>query len=561
MLINNAGIARNLFPHPLPSPSSITQSIDLPSPPSSPLPGPSNPSIKSFQSALWNSGSPDDFAETFATNVTAVYYTTVAFLDLLHQGNIRRQRLEFRASSSGLPVPPYHASQVLSVSSSGSFRIDSKVLSPSYTLSKIACTHLGKMMANLLAPWGIRSNVLAPGVWPTGMQFIISVAESIFYSVHAEMTTSPTPAFKLNPQVLADTVPLRRVGTQEVCCPTGIGHKGMLTLCARTWQGRYFSWLVVLGLMSMGQCGLWTVVGSVLLPALTSLLFLYPQMRLVCIRWVTKPSGYQRPNVSSNITTALSPTFFRSALRKSWASVSVISAVATYKQSHSMAPTTLLGRNGKTHSKVVSFHHHLGVWLPKSSLQVIIGAGPAGHTAAIYLARANLEPVLFEGFMANGFAAGGQLTTTTDGAHHLFSYRVDLIQSHMLLLNIKSVENFPGFPSGVLGPELMDKFREQSIRFGTRIITETVSKIDLSERPFRYWKEGQENREPDTTDAIIIATGASAKRLGLKGEETYWQSGISACAVCDGAVPIFRCVVCSNTDLRPMISLYQEISR
>lgn len=118
--------------------------------------------------------------------------------------------------------------------------------------------------------------------------------------------------------------------------------------------------------------------------------------------------------------------------------------------------------------------------------------------------------------MANGFAAGGQLTTTTD------------------------VENFPGFPSGVLGPELMDKFRAQSLRFGTRIITETVSKIDLSRRPFRYWREYQEESEPETADSVILATGASAKRLGLRGEQTYWQSGISACAVCDGAVPIFR---------------------
>ena len=91
-----------------------------------------------------------------------------------------------------------------------------------------------------------------------------------------------------------------------------------------------------------------------------------------------------------------------------------------------------------------------------------------------------------------------------------------------------------------MGPELMDKFRVQSVRFGTTIITETVSKIDLSERPFRYWRESQEDDEPETADAIIIATGASAKRLGLKGEDMYWQSGISACAVCDGAVPIFR---------------------
>lgn len=86
----------------------------------------------------------------------------------------------------------------------------------------------------------------------------------------------------------------------------------------------------------------------------------------------------------------------------------------------------------------------------------------------------------------------------------------------------------------------MDKFRAQSIRFGTKVITETISKVDLSARPFRYWREGQEGSEPETSDTIILATGASAKRLALKGEETYWQSGISACAVCDGAVPIFR---------------------
>jgi len=86
----------------------------------------------------------------------------------------------------------------------------------------------------------------------------------------------------------------------------------------------------------------------------------------------------------------------------------------------------------------------------------------------------------------------------------------------------------------------MEKFRAQSLRFGTTVITETVSRIDLSARPFRYWREGQEDQEAETADAVIIATGASAKRLGLKGEDIYWQSGISACAVCDGAVPIFR---------------------
>ncbi|KAF9533184.1 hypothetical protein CPB83DRAFT_758202 [Crepidotus variabilis] len=198
MLVNNAGIARNLYSHPLPSPSSSADSSNPPTPPGSPGPGrQSTPSIKAFQSALWETGSVDEFAETFATNVTAVYYTTVAFLDLLHQGNVRRQRLELTPLPDAFPRPPYHTSQVLSVSSSGAFRVDPKVLSPSYTLSKAACTHLGKLLANLLAPWGIRSNVLAPGVWPT------------------EMTTSPTPNFKLDPEILASTVPLRRVGTHE----------------------------------------------------------------------------------------------------------------------------------------------------------------------------------------------------------------------------------------------------------------------------------------------------------------------------------------------------------
>lgn len=146
----------------------------------------------------------------------------------------------------------------------------------------------------------------------------------------------------------------------------------------------------------------------------------------------------------------------------------------------------------------------------------IVGSGPAAHTAAIYLARAEMEPTLYEGMLANGIAAGGQLTTTTD------------------------IENFPGFPDGINGTTLMEKMRAQSERFGTKIITETISKCDFSQRPFKLWTEWNEDGEPITTDAVIIATGASAKRMHLPGEDTYWQQGISACAVCDGAVPIFR---------------------
>ncbi|KAK4227253.1 thioredoxin reductase [Podospora fimiseda] len=146
---------------------------------------------------------------------------------------------------------------------------------------------------------------------------------------------------------------------------------------------------------------------------------------------------------------------------------------------------------------------------------VIIGSGPAAHTAAIYLARAELKPVLYEGFMANGVAAGGQLTTTTE------------------------IENFPGFPKGIMGGELMDNMRAQSERFGTTIVSETVVTLDTSSRPFKYSLEWSPD-EVHTADAVILATGASARRLGLPGEDKYWQNGISACAVCDGAVPIFR---------------------
>jgi thioredoxin reductase (NADPH) len=142
---------------------------------------------------------------------------------------------------------------------------------------------------------------------------------------------------------------------------------------------------------------------------------------------------------------------------------------------------------------------------------IIIGSGPAGHTAAIYTARANLEPLMFEGFSAGG-VPGGQLMITTD------------------------VENYPGFPAGVSGPELMEAFRKQSERFGTRIITEDVDAVDLSKRPFKVTVNGKDH----FTRALIVATGASAKYLGLPSEKRLMNRGVSACATCDGALPIFR---------------------
>ncbi len=145
---------------------------------------------------------------------------------------------------------------------------------------------------------------------------------------------------------------------------------------------------------------------------------------------------------------------------------------------------------------------------------VIVGGGPAAHTAAIYAARAALSPVLFEGFMAGGVAAGGQLTTTTD------------------------VENFPGFPEGIQGPELTERLRAQSVRFDTVVHTETINHVDLSQRPFRYVTDDREG----LAETLIIATGATARRLSIPGagDDELWQRGISACAVCDGALPAFR---------------------
>ncbi len=143
---------------------------------------------------------------------------------------------------------------------------------------------------------------------------------------------------------------------------------------------------------------------------------------------------------------------------------------------------------------------------------IIIGSGPAAHTAAIYTARARLEPLLFEGFLAGGIAAGGQLTTTS------------------------LVENFPGFAEGIEGPELMERMRSQSLAHGARIVTETIHSVDVATTPFT----AQSDTGTYHADALIIATGATALRLHVTGEETFWDKGISACAVCDGALPLFR---------------------
>ena len=142
---------------------------------------------------------------------------------------------------------------------------------------------------------------------------------------------------------------------------------------------------------------------------------------------------------------------------------------------------------------------------------VIIGSGPAGHTAAIYAARANLKPFMFEGYVAGG-SAGGQLTTTTD------------------------VENYPGFPEGIQGPELMQLFRKQADRFGTEMVGEDIVEVDFSKRPFAIKSDQREVR----AKAVIIATGAVARRMGVPNEEKMWNNGMSACAVCDGALPFFK---------------------
>ncbi len=143
---------------------------------------------------------------------------------------------------------------------------------------------------------------------------------------------------------------------------------------------------------------------------------------------------------------------------------------------------------------------------------IVIGSGPAGLTAAIYLARAGLSPFVYEGFQSGGMP-GGQLMTT--GA----------------------VENFPGFPKGVDGQLLMSDMKEQAARFGARMSMEDVSGVDLSARPFKVTSMSGETKQ---CRSLIVATGATARRLPLESERRLWTKGISACAVCDGALPIFR---------------------
>lgn len=146
---------------------------------------------------------------------------------------------------------------------------------------------------------------------------------------------------------------------------------------------------------------------------------------------------------------------------------------------------------------------------------IIIGSGPAAWTAAIYAARAQLDPLVYEGSFSATMVPGGQLMFTTE------------------------VENYPGFPDGVTGPDMMTGFREQALRFDTRVVTEDIQQVDLSSRPFRL-TAGDGKRLK--ADSIIISTGANARWLGIPGEERLAQSGggVSACAVCDGALPHFR---------------------
>jgi thioredoxin reductase (NADPH) len=148
---------------------------------------------------------------------------------------------------------------------------------------------------------------------------------------------------------------------------------------------------------------------------------------------------------------------------------------------------------------------------PRQHKVIIIGSGPAGLTAAIYAARANLKPFCVEGFNAGGLIPGGQLMFTSD------------------------VENYPGFPEKVSGQELMVRFREQAERQGTEIVTADVQKVDLSRRPFKVWV-GEDENILHLAESVIIATGAKANYIGLDSEDKLKNKGVSACAVCDGAL-------------------------
>ena len=190
LLVNNSAISRNLLPHPLPSPDTATDS---------------NSSLQALQDTLWTCGSPSDWEDTFETNVTALYYTSVAFLGLLHAGNQRR-------SSTDRPAP-HTTSQILTISSSGAFRHDANVLTLSYTLSKSSGMQLGKILANVLAPWSIRSNVVAPGVFPSGkIRHPEPVQPQLIHS-SLEATTMSRDGVTLNPDKLAANDPLKRAGT------------------------------------------------------------------------------------------------------------------------------------------------------------------------------------------------------------------------------------------------------------------------------------------------------------------------------------------------------------